>query len=78
MNGHLVSGLTRSTVIDILRKAHSTVQLTVCRSAALRWAYLGGQPEESPLQNESSINIGKIKEVYLTNAKYYNLVGDGL
>uniref|UniRef100_A0ABM5FZW2 FERM and PDZ domain-containing protein 2 isoform X3 n=1 Tax=Pogona vitticeps TaxID=103695 RepID=A0ABM5FZW2_9SAUR len=59
VNGHLVSGLTRSTVIDILRKAHSTVQLTVCRSAALRWAYLGGQPEESPLQNESSINIGE-------------------
>ncbi|KAJ7324486.1 hypothetical protein JRQ81_017506 [Phrynocephalus forsythii] len=59
VNGHLVSGLTRSTVIDILRKAHSTVQLTVCRSAALHWAYLGGQSYESPLENESSADTGE-------------------
>ncbi|KAJ6661741.1 hypothetical protein lerEdw1_013263 [Lerista edwardsae] len=50
VNGHFVSGLTRNTVIDILRKAHSTVQLTVCRSAALRWAYLDGQWDDSPIQ----------------------------
>ncbi|XP_066477142.1 tyrosine-protein phosphatase non-receptor type 20 [Tiliqua scincoides] len=50
VNGHFVSGLTRNTVIDILRKAHSTVQLTVCRSAALRWAYLDGQWDEPPFQ----------------------------
>ncbi|XP_048361869.1 FERM and PDZ domain-containing protein 2 isoform X2 [Sphaerodactylus townsendi] len=54
VNGHLVSGLTRNTVIDILRKTHGLVQLTVCRSAALQWASVHSQWDESPVQNEST------------------------
>ncbi|XP_077207080.1 FERM and PDZ domain-containing protein 2 isoform X3 [Paroedura picta] len=55
VNGHLVSGLTRNTVIDILRRTHGRVQLTVCRSTALHWA---SQWDESPLQNESALLDG--------------------
>ncbi|XP_059677313.1 tyrosine-protein phosphatase non-receptor type 20 [Gavia stellata] len=43
VNETLVSGLPRQTVIDLLRKAQGTVQLTVCRSMALHWAYSGNQ-----------------------------------
>ncbi|KAL8186794.1 UNVERIFIED_CONTAM: hypothetical protein K2H54_011643, partial [Gekko kuhli] len=55
VNGNLVSGLTRNTVIDILRKTHGLVQLTVCRSTALHWA---SQWDESPLQDESTLLDG--------------------
>ncbi|XP_075574035.1 FERM and PDZ domain-containing protein 2 [Pelecanus crispus] len=43
VNETFVSGLPRQTVIDLLRKARGTVQLTVCRSMALHWAYSGNQ-----------------------------------
>ncbi|XP_074964209.1 FERM and PDZ domain-containing protein 2 [Phalacrocorax aristotelis] len=43
VNETFVSGLPRQTVIDLLRKAQGTVQLTVCRSMALHWAYSGTQ-----------------------------------
>ncbi|NXL42821.1 PARD3 protein, partial [Podilymbus podiceps] len=43
VNETFVSGLPRQTVIDLLRKAQGTVQLTVCRSTALHWAYSGNQ-----------------------------------
>ncbi|XP_010123983.1 PREDICTED: FERM and PDZ domain-containing protein 2, partial [Chlamydotis macqueenii] len=43
VNETFVSGLPRQTVIDLLRKARGTVQLTVCRSMALLWAYSGHQ-----------------------------------
>ncbi|KAM9285287.1 FERM and PDZ domain-containing protein 2 [Morus bassanus] len=43
VNETFVSGLPRQTVIDLLRKARGTVQLTVCRSTALHWAYSGPQ-----------------------------------
>ncbi|XP_072196358.1 FERM and PDZ domain-containing protein 2 [Excalfactoria chinensis] len=39
VNETLVSGLPRQTVIDLLRKAQGTVQLTVCRSVSSHWAY---------------------------------------
>ncbi|XP_015266060.1 PREDICTED: tyrosine-protein phosphatase non-receptor type 20, partial [Gekko japonicus] len=55
VNGNLLSGLTRNTVIDILRRTHGSVQLTVCRSTALHWA---SQWDESPLQNESTLFDG--------------------
>ncbi|XP_032551250.1 FERM and PDZ domain-containing protein 2 [Chiroxiphia lanceolata] len=43
VNETFVSGLPRQTVTDLLRKAQGTVQLTVCRSVALHWAYSGHQ-----------------------------------
>ncbi|XP_054060674.1 FERM and PDZ domain-containing protein 2 isoform X3 [Rissa tridactyla] len=43
VNETFVSGLPRQTVIELLRKARGTVQLTVCRSVALHWAYSGNQ-----------------------------------
>ncbi|GAB0192231.1 FERM and PDZ domain-containing protein 2 [Grus japonensis] len=48
VNETFVSGLPRQTVIDLLRKARGTVQLTVCRSMALRWAYSGNQSNSIP------------------------------
>ncbi|XP_071604901.1 FERM and PDZ domain-containing protein 2 isoform X3 [Heliangelus exortis] len=41
VNETYVSGLPRQAVIDLLHKAHGTVQLTVCRSMSLHWAYSG-------------------------------------
>ncbi|RMC11583.1 hypothetical protein DUI87_11704 [Hirundo rustica rustica] len=43
VNETFVSGLPRQTVTELLRKAQGTVQLTVCRSVALHWAYSGNQ-----------------------------------
>nr|XP_047925213.1 FERM and PDZ domain-containing protein 2 isoform X2 [Anser cygnoides] len=48
VNDTLVSGLPRQTVIDLLRKARGTVQLTVCRSMASRAAYAGKQSNSVP------------------------------
>ncbi|XP_010290446.1 PREDICTED: FERM and PDZ domain-containing protein 2, partial [Phaethon lepturus] len=48
VNETFVSGLPRQTVIDLLRKARGTVQLTVCRSMALHWAYSGNQSNSIP------------------------------
>ncbi|XP_052654935.1 FERM and PDZ domain-containing protein 2 isoform X4 [Harpia harpyja] len=48
VNETFVSGLPRQTVIDLLRKAQGTVQLTVCRSIALHWAYSGNQSNGIP------------------------------
>ncbi|NXN74236.1 PARD3 protein, partial [Himantopus himantopus] len=48
VNETSVSGLPRQTVIDLLRKAQGTVQLTVCRSTALHWAYSGNQSNSLP------------------------------
>ncbi|NXY46010.1 PARD3 protein, partial [Ceuthmochares aereus] len=48
VNETFVSGLSRQTVIDLLRKAQGTVQLTVCRSMALHWAYSGNQSNNMP------------------------------
>ncbi|XP_053927599.1 FERM and PDZ domain-containing protein 2 isoform X4 [Cuculus canorus] len=48
VNETFVSGLPRQTVIDLLRKAQGTVQLTVCRSMALHWAYSGSQSNNIP------------------------------
>ncbi|XP_040419953.1 tyrosine-protein phosphatase non-receptor type 13-like [Cygnus olor] len=48
VNDTLVSGLPRQTVIDLLRKARGTVQLTVCRSMASRAAYAGNQSNNVP------------------------------
>ncbi|XP_039403673.1 FERM and PDZ domain-containing protein 2 [Mauremys reevesii] len=57
VNGDLMSGLTRNTVIDLLRKAEGTVQLTVCRSAALHWAYSGSQRDTSSLQSTTAQSV---------------------
>ncbi|XP_071668064.1 FERM and PDZ domain-containing protein 2 isoform X3 [Patagioenas fasciata] len=48
VNETFVSGLPRQTVIDLLRKARGTVQLTVCRSMALHWTYSGNQSNSIP------------------------------
>ncbi|XP_076194792.1 FERM and PDZ domain-containing protein 2 isoform X2 [Aptenodytes patagonicus] len=48
VNETFVSGLPRQTVIDLLRQAQGTVQLTVCRSMALHWAYSGNQSNSIP------------------------------
>ncbi|XP_042674551.1 FERM and PDZ domain-containing protein 2 isoform X4 [Centrocercus urophasianus] len=48
VNETLVSGLPRQSVIDLLRKAQGTVQLTVCRSVASRWAYSSNQRNSIP------------------------------
>ncbi|KAM6306478.1 LOW QUALITY PROTEIN: FERM and PDZ domain-containing protein 2 [Aegotheles albertisi] len=48
VNETSVSGLPRQTVIDLLRKAQGTVQLTVCRSTALHWTYSGNQSNSVP------------------------------
>ncbi|NWQ75232.1 PARD3 protein, partial [Columbina picui] len=48
VNDTFVSGLPRQTVIDLLRKARGTVQLTVCRSMALHWTYSGNQSNSIP------------------------------
>ncbi|NWH73116.1 PARD3 protein, partial [Piaya cayana] len=48
VNETFVSGLSRQAVIDLLRKAQGTVQLTVCRSTALHWAYSGNQSNNIP------------------------------
>ncbi|NWU49893.1 MPDZ protein, partial [Dromas ardeola] len=55
VNETFVSGLPRQTVIDLLRKARGTVQLTVCRSGALHWAYSGNQSNSvsSPTNTEA-------------------------
>ncbi|XP_054132527.1 FERM and PDZ domain-containing protein 2 [Melozone crissalis] len=51
VNETFVSGLPRQTVTDLLRKAQGTVQLTVCRSLALHWAYSGNQSNRAPTPN---------------------------
>ncbi|KAK2518754.1 Frmpd2, partial [Columba livia] len=51
VNETFVSGLPRQTVIDLLRKARGTVQLTVCRSMALHWTYSGKQSNSIPYPN---------------------------
>ncbi|XP_032047070.1 FERM and PDZ domain-containing protein 2 [Aythya fuligula] len=48
VNDTLVSGLPRQTVIDLLRKARGTVQLTVCRSMASCAASSGNQSNNVP------------------------------
>ncbi|XP_075280235.1 FERM and PDZ domain-containing protein 2 [Opisthocomus hoazin] len=48
VNETFVSGLPRQAVIDLLHKARGTVQLTVCRSMALHWAYSGHQSKRIP------------------------------
>ncbi|XP_056208649.1 FERM and PDZ domain-containing protein 2 isoform X2 [Falco biarmicus] len=48
VNETFVSGLPRHTVTDLLRKAQGTVQITVCRSMALHWAYSGNQSNSMP------------------------------
>ncbi|XP_041317096.1 FERM and PDZ domain-containing protein 2 [Pyrgilauda ruficollis] len=51
VNETFVSGLPRQTVTDLLRKAQGTVQLTVCRSVALHWAYSGSQSNRASPPN---------------------------
>ncbi|NXU42352.1 MPDZ protein, partial [Drymodes brunneopygia] len=51
VNETFVSGLPRQTVTDLLRKAQGTVQLTVCRSVALHWAYSGSQSNRASTPN---------------------------
>lgn len=51
VNETFVSGLPRQTVTDLLRKAQGTVQLTVCRSVALHWAYSGNQSSRASTPN---------------------------
>ncbi|XP_062352875.1 FERM and PDZ domain-containing protein 2 [Cinclus cinclus] len=51
VNETFVSGLPRQTVTDLLRKAQGTVQLTVCRSVALHWAYSGNQSNTASTPN---------------------------
>ncbi|NXF03805.1 INADL protein, partial [Smithornis capensis] len=51
VNETFVTGLPRQTVTDLLRKAQGTVQLTVCRSVALHWAYSGNQHNRASSQN---------------------------
>ncbi|NXM46203.1 MPDZ protein, partial [Gymnorhina tibicen] len=51
VNETFVSGLPRQTVTDLLRKAQGTVQLTVCRSVALHWAYAGNQSNRASTPN---------------------------
>nr|XP_054493813.1 FERM and PDZ domain-containing protein 2 [Agelaius phoeniceus] len=51
VNETFVSGLPRQTVTDLLRKAQGTVQLTVCRSLALHWAYSGNQSNRASTPN---------------------------
>ncbi|XP_025906237.1 FERM and PDZ domain-containing protein 2 [Nothoprocta perdicaria] len=48
VNETFVSGLPRQAVIDLLRQARGTVQLTVCRSTALRWASSGNRSSSPP------------------------------
>ncbi|XP_025966031.2 FERM and PDZ domain-containing protein 2 isoform X2 [Dromaius novaehollandiae] len=66
VNETLVSGLPRQTVIDLLRKARGTVQLTVCRSVALPWAYSGNQsnntssPQNTKAQSDDHSTEGSI------------------
>ncbi|NXA98740.1 MPDZ protein, partial [Melanocharis versteri] len=51
VNETFVSGLPHQTVTDLLRKAQGTVQLTVCRSVALHWAYSGNQSNRASTPN---------------------------
>ncbi|NWR28085.1 MPDZ protein, partial [Tachuris rubrigastra] len=51
VNETFVSGLPRQTVTDLLRKAQGIVQLTVCRSVALHWAYTGNQSNRASPTN---------------------------
>ncbi|KAJ7397648.1 FERM and PDZ domain-containing protein 2 [Pitangus sulphuratus] len=51
VNETFVSGLPRQTVTDLLRKAQGIVQLTVCRSVALHWAYSGNQSNRASPTN---------------------------
>ncbi|XP_050832404.1 FERM and PDZ domain-containing protein 2 [Serinus canaria] len=51
VNETFVSGLPRQTVTDLLRKAQGTVQLTVCRSLALHWAFSGNQSNTTSTPN---------------------------
>ncbi|XP_071419376.1 FERM and PDZ domain-containing protein 2 isoform X2 [Pithys albifrons albifrons] len=60
VNETFVSGLPRQTVTDLLRKAQGTVQLTVCRSVALHWAYSGNQGNRaSPPNTKAEPAIAK-------------------
>lgn len=54
-----MSGLPRQTVIDLLRKAQGTVQLTVCRSVASRWAYSSSQRNSIPSPPNTNTESGK-------------------
>ncbi|OXB69970.1 UNVERIFIED_CONTAM: hypothetical protein H355_005902, partial [Colinus virginianus] len=59
VNETLVSGLPRQTVIDLLRKAQGTVQLTVCRSVASRWAYSSNQRNSIPSPPNTNTETGR-------------------
>lgn len=59
VNETFVSGLPRQTVIDLLRKAQGTVQLTVCRSMALHWAYSGNQSNRKSSPPNTKAEPGK-------------------
>ncbi|KAL9847148.1 FERM and PDZ domain-containing protein 2 [Geothlypis trichas] len=54
VNETFVSGLPRQTVTDLLRKAQGTVQLTVCRSLALHWAFSGNQSNRASTPNTTA------------------------
>ncbi|XP_068022271.1 FERM and PDZ domain-containing protein 2 isoform X3 [Melanerpes formicivorus] len=55
VNETFVSGLSRQTVIDLLRKAQGTVQLTVCRSMALQWAYSDSRSSSIPSPQKTKV-----------------------
>jgi len=59
VNETFVSGLPRQAVIDLLHKARGTVQLTVCRSMALHWAYSGHQSKRIPSPPTTKAELGK-------------------
>ncbi|XP_059707503.1 FERM and PDZ domain-containing protein 2-like isoform X1 [Haemorhous mexicanus] len=58
VNETFVSGLPRQAVTDLLRKAQGTVQLTVCRSLALHWAYSGNQSNRASTPNTKAEPAG--------------------
>ncbi|XP_032857679.1 FERM and PDZ domain-containing protein 2 isoform X2 [Tyto alba] len=58
VNETFVSGLPRQTVVDLLRKARGSVQLTVCRRMSLHWDYSGNQSNmvSSPTNTKAELD----------------------
>jgi len=56
VNGIIVSGLSHGKVVDILRKAEGTVQLTICRDILPMFTCSGSSSPAEATQEFSTLN----------------------
>uniref|UniRef100_A0A8C2EL96 PDZ domain-containing protein n=1 Tax=Cyprinus carpio TaxID=7962 RepID=A0A8C2EL96_CYPCA len=74
VNGIIVSGLSHGKVVDILRKAEGTVQLTVCRDILPMSTCSGSSsPAEASQEFNTSNSAGQIH--FDSNIQYWHCIG---